>query len=386
MPDCLLFATADWDAPCWTNKQHTSVGLSEAGFRVLYVESVGLRAPHLGSGRDLRRLWRRLGRSLKGAQKARPGIWTLSPLQIPFGRRKPWIQTANRLLLKAWISRALAKLRFSKPLVWTYHPFMLGSLPRDVGKIVYHCVDDLAAIPGVDQEAFQAAQDRLLARANAVFTTALSLQQACAHKNAQTHFFPNVADLDHFLTAHDDGPVPEAIRALPHPRIGYVGVLSDFKVDFALLDQVCRARPDWHWVLIGEEREGQADPSFAALRALPNVHALGHRPYDELPACLRGLDVATLPTLINAYTRAMFPMKYFEYLAAGLPIVATPLDFTATHRAGLALGRDGASFVDALARQIERGRFSREESIALVGENTWKTRLEKMLALVQAAP
>jgi glycosyltransferase involved in cell wall biosynthesis len=135
--------------------------------------------------------------------------------------------------------------------------------------------------------------------------------------------------------------------------------------------------------MIGEEREGQNSTWISKLRNLPNVHFLGNKPYEQLPDYLRGIDVGTLPTLLNDYTRSMFPMKYFEYLAAGIPVVSTPLEFTKNHQAGLIMADEPAPFAAAIQSQLARGRFSPSEARQLVGENTWAGRLMKMMATLE---
>ncbi|WP_144108563.1 glycosyltransferase [Paraburkholderia sp. BCC1886] len=389
--DCILFSTADWDEPYWTNKQHTASILAARGWRVLYVESVGFRSPKVGSGRDWARLWRRLWRGVQslviGPPRRAHNIWVLSPLLVPAGHHLPLVRALNQALLRFAVTRFAKSRRFAAPVVWTYHPYMLDAidtLPR--GPLVYHCVDDIAEIPGVDVNAFRAAQQALLGRCEAVFTTARSLQETCVAFNPNTHFFGNVVDDGHFAQARDAvGPLPPELAAIPEPRLVYHGVLSDFKVDFPLLLQTARARPQWQWVIIGEEREGQRSELFAQLAALPNVHRLGYRSYPTLPQYLRGMRVGVLPTLLNDYTRSMFPMKFYEYLASGLPVVSTPLDFAKEPRAGLEVGGDFAAFVAAIEKQLARGKLSDSEARAAVGENTWEARLDKMLAITFAS-
>ncbi|MGF6371309.1 hypothetical protein OKW40_004059 [Paraburkholderia sp. RAU6.4a] len=141
------------------------------------------------------------------------------------------------------------------------------------------------------------------------------------------------------------------------------------------------ARPQWQWVIIGEEREGQRSDLLAQRKRLLNVHLLGYRPYRVLPQYLRGMRVGVLPTLINEYAHSMFPMKFYEYLAAGLPVVSTPLDFAKEPRAGLEVGGDADAFIAAIENHLARGKLSAEEVRAAVGENTWEARLDKMLAI-----
>jgi glycosyltransferase involved in cell wall biosynthesis len=381
--DCILFATADWDTPYWTNKQHTAKQLAEKGYHVLYIESVGLRAPNLTSGRDISRIWKRLQRGLATPRQVHNNIWVLSPLLFPFKHHWPLVRLVNQGILRWAINRFVKKYAFVMPMVWTYHPFILESLPtQPIGSIIYHCVDDLSAVPGVDAEAFNHEEQRLLIRSNAVFTTSPVLRDKCAAYNSNIHDFPNVVDADHFGRALQRGHHPIDMSQIPKPRIGYIGVLSDFKVDFALILAIATRKPEWQWIFIGDEREGQHSPLVQKLYDLPNIHFLGYRQYNLLPDYLEGFNVAVLPTLINDYTQAMFPMKYFEYLAAGVPVVSTPLDFTRHHNAGLKVGSDVDSFIQAIEYQLDRGKLTPDEATLYVGENTWSTRLGKMLECV----
>lgn len=385
--DCILFSTADWDEPYWTNKQHTARVLARLGLRVLYVESVGLRSPKIASGKDWKRIWRRLWRGLRsnliGPREHEPNVWVLSPLMFPAKHHWPIVRVFNQAILRHCVARFVRKQALFEPIVWAYHPFMLEAV-ADLARcsLVYHCVDDLAAIPGVDVEAFERAQQRLLALCDAVFTTAPALYERCSRHNANTHYFANVVDAEHFGRAQDAGPLPPDLAAIPGPRLVYHGVLSDFKVDFSLILSAARLRPDWQWIFIGGEREGQHSEFVSELKQHQNVHFIGYRTYEELPAYLRGMSVGLLPTLLNNYTRSMFPMKFFEYLAAGLPVVSTPLDFTKEQSAALEVAATPDAFVAAIERQLQRGRLTRAEASAYVADNTWDTRTVKMLSYI----
>jgi len=164
-----------------------------------------------------------------------------------------------------------------------------------------------------------------------------------------------------------------------------VGVLADFKIDLELVEHVVAQRLNWHFVFIGDEREGQHSAAIARLKTRANVHFLGWRPYAQLPSYLRGIDVALLPQRINDYTRAMFPMKYFEYLAAGRPVVATPLpalaEFTALHRQ--------ANTPEAFMEEIESALTA--PSIVptdhpILQAHSWEARLDAMLDCIAMPP
>lgn len=389
--ECVLFATADWDEPYWTNKQHTAKTFAQLGWKVLYVESVGLRGPSVSSGKDWKRLWHRLWRGLRclvfGPFRAHKDIWILSPLAVPGGHGRPFFGRLNTLLIQWPLRRFLRAKKWSRPLIWTYHPFMLDLLGGiDRGKLVYHCVDDLGAVPMIDSAKVNAAEEKLLKQCDAVFVTNENLLGKCQPFNSNTHFFPNVVDFEHFSQAREKGPLPADLAAIPEPRIVYIGVLSDFKVDFKLIFDVAAARPDWHWVIIGTEREGQKSQWIPRLRSLPNIHFLGRKAYQDLPVYLGACQVAALPTLCNDYTRSMFPMKFFEYIAARLRIVSTPLEFVKRITVDeVKIAYSFREFESHASVAISSGRLSRRDSQRLIGANTWKVRLTAMLRTCQSA-
>lgn len=381
--DVILFSTADWKSRYWTNKEHIASRLAARGDRVLYVETVGLRLPGLNAS-DARRIAARLKRGLEPITLIRDNLWRLSPLTVPFGHRSPVIEGFNQLQLTMRIKRWISGNRISAPLMWTYHPYMLevaGSI--NPSKLIYHCADDLGAVPGIDRQSFDVAERKLLARADVTFTTSHSLQDRCsAIAGSRSHYFGNVADISHFGAARSIQALPPELERIPRPRLGYIGALSDFKVDFNLLTAIVDQRPDWQLVLIGDEREGQADQRLADLAKRESVHLLGWRPYGELPRYMAGLDVALLPQLINDYTQAMFPMKFFEYLAAGLPIVSTPLDAIRDYKSLYRLALDPASFVDAIRATLGNKpvRLALDDPILL--QNCWDTRLDDLLGII----
>jgi glycosyltransferase involved in cell wall biosynthesis len=134
---------------------------------------------------------------------------------------------------------------------------------------------------------------------------------------------PNVCDPSLFGTARHPLPEPPELRDIPRPRLLLVGALSAYKVDFSLIRKLADRLPDAHWLLIGPTREGEPESTLPP--DSPNVHLLGPRPYSSLPQYMAHADAAVLPVPRNPYTDAMFPMKFFEYLAAGLPLVGTRL-------------------------------------------------------------
>jgi glycosyltransferase involved in cell wall biosynthesis len=380
----VMFSTADWKDRYWTNKQHTAAGLAARGYRVLYVESVGIRRPGVNA-LDLRRIGTRLRDGLRPVREVSENVWVLSPLTIPFGHRFALVGWFNRWQLRSRIKRWLRGRGALRPMIWTYHPYMLdAATDLDPSALIYHSVDDLGSVPGVDHAAYYAAEARLLEAADHVFVTSRALFDHCVTTaGARTHYFNNVADIDHFGAARKAGPLPAELEAIPRPRLIYVGALSDFKLDLKMIAAVAERRPDWHLVFIGAEREGQHSPEIEQLARRPNAHFLGWRAYSDLPGYLRGADVALLPQQINDYTRSMFPMKFFEYLAAGLPVVSTALpalsEYAALHRVACSTEEFIGAIGQAL-RSPSAGVLPLNHPI--LRANSYDARLDAMLAIV----
>lgn len=381
--DVVLFSTADWDHPFWTNKQHVAVHLARRGFRVLYIESLGLRRP-TASPRDLDRMARRLRRSVRSLRQVRENLWVGSPVAIPMhgSSLARWL---NEKMLAAWIRRQCRRLRFSHPVVWTYNPLVQGIVGSlDPSLVVYHAVDDLRAAPYMPALAIKRAERELAARADLVFATSRALEARFRRDNSATYFFSNVVDYEHFARACEPGPVPDELAAIPHPRLGFVGAISAYKVDLPLIEVVARARPNWNWILIGQIGEGQPGTSIERLK-LPNVHLLGPRDYERLPDYLRGLDVATIPACRNAYTAAMFPMKFFEYLAAELPVVVSGAPALAEFSRAFASADTPAEFIERVEQILDGARGDREYARNLARQHTWEWRTSEMIGKLTEA-
>lgn len=365
--DVVLLATADWDHPFWTNKQHVALTLAELGHRVLYVESVGLRAPRL-EGQDVFRIWRRLRRGLRPPRQVAPQLWVWSPLLIP-AAHTGWRRRLNQLLFSSglWLWRSWLGLRAD--LFWTYNPLtgLLLNLPlKDYRQSVYHCVDDLAAQPCMPSALIAAEEEKLCRLSDQIFVTSPELLRTRSAYNYSIRYHSNVADVSHFAAARNQlGIIPGDLAQLPRgPRLGFIGAISRYKLDLDLVATLAAHRPDCQIVLIGRVGEGDPGTALESLMHYANVHHLGPKPYAQLPDYLRGFDAALLPCPLNDYTRSMFPMKFFEYLAAGVPVVATDLPALYEYRDLAQLCVTSHDFLEAIDDLLSRG--DRRESCASV--------------------
>jgi glycosyltransferase involved in cell wall biosynthesis len=352
--------------------------------RVLFVESLGLRRPQL-AGRDLRRLARRLRRGL-GRPRGADGLHVLSPLVLPLHDRR-WARALNARLLPVQVARAARRLGLRRPLLWSYVPqaeVLLEAL--DPSQVVYHCVDDVAAQKGVDASSFRAAEARFAARADLVVASAPALAVRMRELNSRVLDAPNVADAERFAQALEPGEVDAALAALPRPRIVFTGAIVATKLDLGLLSALASARPEWSFALVGPVGAGDPGTDVSALGAIPNVHLLGARPYAELPLVLRGADAGLIPYAINELTRSVFPMKVYEYLSAGLPVVSTPLP--ALEGLGeIAFARDAGEAERRLAELLAADDPSRRAARSAAARgHSWDRRLEEIAAALDDAP
>lgn len=325
--DITLLSTADWDYPFWTNKQHVARSLVSQGCRVLYVDSLGLRSPRLESS-DLRRILKRILGAFKGPRLMERNLWVCSPLLLPAPRNRALV-LLNSWVLKLQVYLCHLRINFRRHILWTYNPALLDFIAHPnltYRQTVYHCVDNIAAQPCMDSYTLEEKEKHLCQHADAVFVTSQALYSKLNHLNPHTYLYPNVADITHFSRARGSAMIlPRDLSDLTGPIIGFIGAISAYKLDFGLIAQIARYKADCNFVFIGRIGEGDSSTDVSALSDLPNMHFIGAKPYSELPMYLHWFDIALLPCLINDYTTYMFPMKFFEYVAAGVPVVTTNL-------------------------------------------------------------
>ena len=223
-------------------------------------------------------------------------------------------------LLQALLSRLFTEKRIREHAIWYYTP-MAVAWTRHLRPlaVVFDCMDELSAFKFAPAELLER-EAELFRRADLVFTGGQSLYEAKRGRHPHVYAFPSGIDREHFGRARSVDADPEDQAQIPHPRLGFFGVVDE-RFDLELLDGLSLARPDWQFVVIGPVVK--IEPESLPRRA--NVHYLGGKSYKELPAYLAGWDVATLLFARNEHTRFISPTKTPEYLAAGKPVVSTSI-------------------------------------------------------------
>ena len=378
----LILSTADWDNPFWTNKQHVAVELAKLGHRILYIDSIGLRRPS-SSSQDLKRIFYRILKCFRPPKKVHENLWVFSPILLPFHTNK-FVQKINRLWLGSVLhtSARILKIHFSH--LWTYNP--LTTLLIDLKHFqfsIYHCVDEIKVQPRMPLELIEFAEKQLLKDTSLVLTTSLELTNSRKSLNPNTFYFPNVCDYNHFSSALDSQTVvPNDLLSIPSPRVGFIGALSGYKIDFSLLRFIAESRPGWSIVLIGKVGEGDPLTDISLLNGLPNLYLMGPRSYEQLPSYLKGFDVGLLPNLINQYTKSMFPMKFFEYLASGTPVVGVELPALEDFEELACLEPTHERFLHAIEKTLAGVVPDLDARLDAAKKHTYRERTEQMLSLI----
>jgi glycosyltransferase involved in cell wall biosynthesis len=367
----------DWDGHP-TSNTHVMRLLARRN-RVLWLESVAMRAPRLASGRDLRRMAHRVAAAARGPRRVEADLWVASPLVLPLPH-SAWAAALNNRLLRRGVDRLRRRLGMERFQVWTFLPtageyaVALGGRP-----LVYYCVDDWAHSPDHDGTRVAEAEARLCRAADFVFATSRALAAEKRRWNPRTYHAPHGVAHAHFARALEPAlPVaPEVMRLRP-PVLAVVGLL-DWRIDTGLLAALVDRRPDWTLALVGPPH---AD--LGALARRPNVHLLGHVPYARLPAVLKGCAVGLVPFVVDEYTRHIDPVKLREYLSAGLPVVATDLPEVAAACASCRIVRGVDELLVAVEAALrEGGPEERRRRSATMASETWEERVDALAGLVR---
>lgn len=363
--------------------------MAQKGHNVLFVD------PPINTGRVflkhvLKGEWS-VKRVLTGNKKD-SGITVFSPLDyFPLHKRFS-IKHANKI-------NSLAKKVFHKDrktILWIYNVEIPGIenyislVHHDL--LVYDCVDNYSAFPRYNNEEKKKwinSQEQMLAqRANVVFATAPGLMEKLRKHNERVFYMPNVGDYERFKDAASlRSKLPEDMKSIPEPRIGFTGAVDEYKFDKELFKKVALDYPGYSFVIIGPLalKDKEASKDSLGLKGMDNVYLLETKPYNEIVKYVAGFDVALIPYQVNDYTvGGCFPVKFHEELAAGLPVVVTDLPAYSPFENVCYISRSYNEFSHNIRRAIEENspeKIKQRKKVAK--ENTWDGKVSNMLKIIE---
>lgn len=379
--DIVCLSSQDWD-DLWTRKQRFMQRLARQGNRVLYIEAQA----SLVSAGVLRADLSRAGRWRAGPRPVEANLHVATlPLVCPGFQMSLAVNAVNNALLAPLLRRWAGQLRFDRPVLWTYNPYsesLLGRLGERLA--IYDCVDDFSSARGlVRRTVVQTLEARLLEKARAVIVTHENLYLAKRARARAIHLIPNGVEIEHFQAATQPHTrVAPELQAIPGPVIGFIGSLQ-YWIDFDLFRFLAQARPRWSFVLVGPV--GRL-AKVAKIRNLVNVHLLGSRPYAALPSYLRGFDVCLNPYVVDELAQHCSPLKLYEYLASGKPVVSVDMPEARKFSRVVGIGRTYADVLtrleEALAGPTEDGQPA-QARLAAVAPHSWECRFRELEAALE---
>ena len=375
----IVCIASNWDDHP-TSKHHLMRLLSQQN-HIVWVNYHASRRPKLNAS-DTRAIAHRLWQARRASRRVADNIDVLSPLLIPFPEAR-FARFINSRALARQIRLQLRRLPERPTQLWLFTPDvpeLIDLIPAE--RVVYYCVDEFSAFTGFNQALIRRLEAQTIRRSHAVITTSALLYEQRRDLHPNTHMVPHGVDFDHFASCEhvraDD--VPEEIADIPAPIFGYFGLISDY-VDLELIGQAAAARPEWSFVFLGDVRR-----DTAPVDGLENVYLLGGRPYESLPRYCSRFDVGLIPFRMNNLTRAGNPIKLREYLAAGLPIVSSPMPEVLRYRPAVGTAETLDEFLPACSQALRIGREqSRADRRKLVAGESWQSRLELLSRAVMGS-
>ncbi len=354
--------------------------------RVLFVDPPVALATLLAHPSRLAEIRRAIALYRAGPQRLNAGLWVYRPppLRLPLGHLAS-ADRANRRRLTHALSGVLRQLGFERPIIWAYDPFVIdpdGGLEARL--LVYDCNDDISSFArfGYKRANLRRQEQAFCARADLVLATSRALLDEKKGLNPNSHYFPSGVDFDQIQAAlATDDPLPAEVDALPRPRIGYLGSLTNYRIAWDWILALARAHPGWSIVMVGPWHER---PPTKVLE-IANIHCIGARPPRLVPGYLKSFDVGLIPYQGQDFLSSCQPTKTFEYLAAGKPVVSAAIPELAVYPDLIELVSSAGDFVRAVERAVERANDHALVAcrIETARSHTWTARIEGTSALIE---
>lgn len=364
----ICFGQMNWDF-CWTGKQHLMVRLARRGHRILYID------PQWEAPNREFNTWQRIARPSTAIRTIEPRMYVYTQQISPF---LPWRFQQQRypFLLKK-LSR---RLGFENPVVFSILPdtyALFRHIPRSA--LVYYTVDEMTGFGNMSQDekrSIRRKEEELVRRSQVAIVVSQRLQDRLQKLQPRTYLLPNAVDLDHFGEKRLEEIAPHPfMEGIEPPCLGFIGQIDE-RMDQGLLQYVARHHPEWTIVLVGRVKNGV---NVSILENEPNIHLAGYHAYETLPSFAKAFDVCLIPYRVNAFTRSCCPLKAYEYLATGRPVVSTPLDGLPPHQTAIATASGYDAFVLSVEQALTADTAEKKSArLALAEESSWDRRADDL--------
>ncbi|HEY0272496.1 MAG TPA: glycosyltransferase [Chitinophaga sp.] len=387
--DILLVGLQPWDIAIGSNCKNVAAELSKYNNRILYVNRALDRITLLRDRKDPKtqtRL-RSLRREADDLQEIRPNFWTLDPRTvlesvnwIPFKTPFDILNRINNRRMAAQIRQAIHRLGFKDVLLFIDNEFYRGLylqelLAPEVTDCIYYSRDNLATHPFFVRQG-KRLEPQLIAKSTMVVTNSDYLEDYGRKYNPHTYNILQGCDFERFFP-EQPFTLPEEMRGIKGPIIGYMGVMTVARLDLKILEHIATQRPDWSLVLVGPQ-----DKTFqkSRLHQLPNVHFIANVPEVRVPQFIQFFDVCINPQLVNGMTIGNYPRKLDEYMVLGKPVVVTrtlAMELFKDHVYQCDTPQD---YVENITRALEERKDPERVQgwISFSLQHTWEVSLSKM--------
>jgi hypothetical protein len=385
----IYFGPEKWTG-LWRNRHQLMSRFAENN-RVLYVE------PRMRLKKLRRKIyhkdiyWNDIFKDIKAKRitKLKSNLYIFhSPLYTPVADRFP----LNKFTIYLWrknLLKVLDKLGIKNPIIWISRPSFFDLVDKFEKKlIIYHVVDEYSAYSEIDNEKkskIKMQEHKVLQRADLIVTVSNKLYESKRKFNNDTYLVPNAVDYEAYEKALVSGePLPNDISSLPKPIIGYSGLIAS-KLDFILLKYMACVHSNWSITMVGLINDKFCHDEIKSLKQYNNIHFLGLKKIGEIPNYINAFDVCIAPYKINEHSKNMSPLKIYDYLATGKPVVTTNFAASRLFKEVIKIAKTHDEFLNHVKDSLSEEKNSlaiKRRNIA--SKNTWGQRVESLSKIIKS--
>jgi len=331
----------------------------------------------------------------RGLRQVEENVWAWTPwvfIHDIVALKRPSIARLNMQLVRHKLTAILSNIGMtisSELVLWVSHPYQVDYLDLIPAALrVYECWDDHQEFPAVKSNPalhkwIGELEQRICDKADLVFATSTTLAKKMSTMHSNVAMVPNGVDFDRFSVDLRTEQYQPNLKQADRVRVGFVGKVNE-KLDLSLLAMLSVRRPEWTFIIVGGfdgQPELRSLPAYKCVQTRDNVHLLGQQPYDQIPAIVNTFHVCTIPFVVSDLTRAIYPLKLHEYLAAGKPVVSTDLPEVRRFQDIVYIARNARQFEQMIERALAEDCLElRERRIQIAQENSWQTRARAIVA------